>query len=144
MSACPECSAPQGPTGSCREQWDALLALEFSEPSTFHVHFLTVACYQLQHPRTQPLSEDARRQLARALEDVVVHGRAITDVQREMGATFAGATRVRPNEMDGDQASLTSVDRWTTTVADVGPPDPDLHATRVLEWARAIHDDLQR
>lgn len=53
MSAkCPECGAPLPEGGSCRDNFDALLALEWEIPGGPGeiAHFYAVGSYVLQHP----------------------------------------------------------------------------------------------
>ncbi|WP_370323810.1 DUF5946 family protein [Euzebya sp.] len=137
MGTCAECGAPDRDGLGCRGQWDELLALEFSDVRAGPVHFHTVVCYQLQHPAAFTLPTAAREGLRRALEDVVVHDVPISEICSRMGGAFDGAARVR-----GDDAPPPTLRRWSMTVADVGPPDPDVHADRVTAWARAVLADL--
>lgn len=51
MEACPDCGARLGMSETCQSIFDALLALEFSDPAYGEVHFLTVTCFMIQHNR---------------------------------------------------------------------------------------------
>jgi hypothetical protein len=135
---CPECGAPAQRGLSCRQQWDELLALEFSDPRAGKVHFLTVASYELQHPQAFQLDPEARAQILQALEDVVVHDRPVPHVREEMQRRFAGTVNVLTDEPEPSAADRT----WSLTVADVGDPDAHAHAARVRAWARAVYADL--
>ncbi len=132
-STCPECGASDQDGLACRQQWEALLGLEFSDARTWPAHFLTVACYRLQHPQTFGLTEAAREQLWRALANVVEQGQSVDEARRAMQRTFDGATRVRAK-------AVTPVARvaWSRTVADVYPPEPMAHVERVWAWARSM------
>lgn len=136
---CDECGASTRDGLTCREQFDELLALEFSDPLAGRVHFQTVATYQLQHPVAFPLTREGRGQLVDALRDVVVGGLAVTEVRDRMGHAFEGASRVVDREPAGPD--LPSPE-WSMTVADIGPPDPSTHAGRVTEWGSAVLSDL--
>lgn len=142
MATCDECGAAEQRGLSCREQWDELIALEFSDAQAGSVHFLTVACYQLQHPQAFPLRTVARDGLRRALADVVLRDRPVTEVRDELARTHDGATRVRPG--DGEDVAVATPDRWSCTVADVGQPDAGLHVARVRQWAGCVLEDLDR
>lgn len=137
---CPGCGAPRQRGLTCREQWEELLALEFSDLRAGRVHFLTVACYQLQHPSSFALSPEATEQLRSALEDVVVHQRPVTAVRDEMQQAFTGSRRVR----SAGSAETTPSSTWSVTVADLGAPDPLEHEERIHRWARAVLDDVSR
>ena len=137
MATCDECGAGVQRGLSCREQWDELIALEFSDAHAGAVHFLTVSCYQLQHPRAFPLATAARDQLRGALADVVLRDRPVTEVRDEVAHAVEGSRRVR----DDDPAPSPAV-VWSCTVADLGPPDAGLHTARVRHWAEAVVQDL--
>jgi hypothetical protein len=135
MDGCPECGAPPRRGLTCRQQWDELLALEFSDPRAAPVHLLTVACYQLQHPRTFPLNAAARQQLRELLEDVVIRGRPVAAVRDAMQRRFDGPTRV---EVQGDDQHAPPQGVWTMTVRQVGDADPDAHVASVRRWAESV------
>ena len=138
MGACPQCGAPDRDELTCRAQWDELLALEFSDARAGSVHFLTVACYQLQHPESFPLDPDVRQQLRGALHDVLVHDRPMAEIRDAVQRRYDGARRVRA----ATPAPARRQRPWSRTVHDVGPPDADHHVERVRAWARGVHRDL--
>lgn len=51
MEPCPDCGARFDGNKTCQSIFDAFLALEFSDPAYGEVHFLTVACFMIQHNR---------------------------------------------------------------------------------------------
>lgn len=138
MASCAECGASDRDARSCREQWDELLALEFSDVRAGPAHFLTVACYQLQHPAAFRLGEAMLGQLRISLERVVVEGVPVEQVRRDASRSFDGPQRVRD-----DGTAPPPMLAWSRTVADVGPPDPASHLERVRAWAEAILADLE-
>ncbi len=136
MATCDECGAASQRGLDCREQWDELISLEFSDVRAGAVHFLTVTCYQLQHPRAFPLAVAARDTLTQALADVVVRDRPVTDVRDEVAHAVEDAH-------PADEAPAPSpAMRWSCTVADLGPPEPGLHTARVRQWAGAVVQDM--
>lgn len=139
MTTCDECGAQPRDGMACRQQWDELLALEFTDPRAGSVHFLTVACYQLQHPASFRLTAEARRWLEDALRDVVMHGQPAMAVRDTLQRAYDGHRRVR----DTATAPAPRV-RWSATVADVGVGDPERHAARVRAWAVSVLSDLDR
>jgi hypothetical protein len=135
VAACPECGAPPRRGLTCRQQWEELLALEFSDPRAGPVHFLTVGCYQLQHPRAFPLGQEARSALRDLLEEVVLHGLPVAAARDVMQRRFEGPARVSVSDDDVVQPSGTV---WSSTVADVRGPDPDTHVSHVRRWAASV------
>lgn len=135
MDGCLECGAPSRRGLTCRQQWDELLALEFSDVRAAPVHFLTVTCYQLQHPRSFPLSDEARRQLRELLEDVAVRGRSVAAVRDALQRRLDGPARVRPGD---EEPGATPQVAWSITIAQLGDPDPDTHVASIRRWAAAV------
>lgn len=103
------------------------------------MHFLTVTCYQLQHPQAHPLSARARARLRDALADVIERGRSVADARDDMQRAFDGAHRVRASP--DDAAPRGTARTWTLTVADLHPLDAATHAGSVTSWARAVLAD---
>jgi hypothetical protein len=135
MATCPACGAPPRRGLTCRQQWDELLALEFSDPRAGTVHFLTVACYQLQHPRAFPLGQEARSALRDLLEEVVSHGLPVAAARDVLQRRFDGPARVSVSDHDAVPPSGTV---WSSTVADVRGPDPSTHVSHVRRWAASV------
>lgn len=50
-NSCPECGAVLSKDSSCQTIFDSFLVLEFTVPGYGDVHFLTVACFMIQHGR---------------------------------------------------------------------------------------------
>lgn len=107
------------------------------------VHHLTVTTYQAQHPES--LARDA---LALYDEALVRHA-AVADrdplgdglrswLHDRLGATFAGATRVR-----SDRPVAHDRPSWTTTLADVDLANDDGYAAAAAVWAAATGRDLE-
>lgn len=53
---CPECGAKWSAETTCQSIFDSFLILEFTDPAYGSVHFLTVACFMIQHG---PYSDEA-------------------------------------------------------------------------------------
>jgi hypothetical protein len=111
-----------------REQEDRELAAE---------HFLTVACYHLQHPAQ--FTDDALAGLRRAVIDRLDQGTPVPTLRKRASAEFEGSRRVlRPGAEGRVVARL-----WPMTVADVCTME-DLGgaAGRVKQWAASIRSQL--
>jgi hypothetical protein len=137
MEVCAECGAPRRRGLTCRQQWDELLALEFSDPRAAPVHLLTVACYQLQHPRTFPLTAEARHRLRELLEDVVLRGRPLGEARDALQQRFDGPARVAA----AAEPVAAAPAAWSMTIVQVGGPDPDIHVATVRRWAASVCEE---
>jgi hypothetical protein len=123
---------------TCRDRLGLLLAWEAQDAALLAEHFLSVACFNLQHPAQ--LTEAARDGLRDAFVARMDQGTAIVELRRRVGRVAAGATRVlRP---EGDRRPV--LRRWRMTIADVvGPEGPAGAAGRVRAWAAAVRDELE-
>jgi len=134
---CPECGAPSVNGLSCWEILGMLLAWEYDDPRLQAEHFLTVACYNLQHPAQ--LSEAALTGLQAAFIEHLDHGLAVAEIRRRVGKAAAGATRVLKPEGERRPA----LRQWAMTIVDVYLPDqPEGAAGRVRAWAAVIRRAL--
>jgi hypothetical protein len=138
---CPECGAPTPEGGSCRDNFHALLLLEWDIPGGpgYLSHSYAVACYGLQHPDTMNYTAAALAGLRASLADAL-DGRATLDDLRRRA--FDGAVRV--TRRAGDAAVPWRRGSWPMTVADVLTVDADAgaYAERVLRWARSVREAL--
>ena len=135
--ACPECAAPLVNGLTCWEQLGAVLAWEVNDPELAAEHFLTVACYNLQHPAQ--FTDEALAWLRSAFADHLDRAVAVGQLRRRAGRQFEGRTRVlRP----ASEQSPT-LRQWNRTVADVYLPDRRAGAAeRVRAWAAAVREGL--
>lgn len=104
------------------------------------VHFLTAACYQLQHPASWSLDEGVRNQRLESLRLVMEDDIPVEEIRRQMGERYEGAHRV----VGTDAPDVSPPRTRSYTVADVGPPDAQSHADRIRIWARAVIDEPGR
>jgi hypothetical protein len=114
-----------------------LLAREQEDPELLAAHYLTVACYNLQHPAR--FTEDALVSLERGLIDHLDHGIPVPVLRRRAAAAFDGRTRVlvKPPERRPLRR------HWKMTIADVWLPEfPEGAAERVRVWAASIRSSL--
>jgi hypothetical protein len=137
-AACPECGAPLLGSLSCSEQFGAVLAWEAHDPELLAEHFLTVACYNLQHPAQ--FTEEALAGLRAALIDRLDSGVAVEELRRRAARIFNGPKRVLKREAERHPV----LRRWPLTIADVYIPDrPQGAAERVRRWAAAIRGEMR-
>lgn len=135
--SCPECGARSATGLSCQELFWLLLAREQEDPELLAEHFLTVACYNLQHPAQ--FTDGAIANLRAALIDRLDHGVTVPELRRRASRAFDGPRRVLRNETERRPV----LERWPLTIADVWLPDQlDGAAGRVRAWAASIRSRL--
>jgi hypothetical protein len=118
---------------SCWELLGLLTAWEYDDPELQAEHFLTVACYNPQHPAQ--FTEATLAGLQALFIERVDHGLGIAEIRRRVGKAAAGATRVFRPETERSPV----LRQWTMTIADVYLPDqPEGAAGRVRAWAAII------
>lgn len=135
--SCPECGAPAVDGLGCDGQLGLIIGWESGNPELFAVHFLTVACYNLQHPAK--FTDEAIAGLRATLIEVLDEGLPIAEVRRRTSARYDGERRVmRP---EGDRRPVSRP--WRMTIADVcAPRTTDGAAERVRAWAAAVRSEL--
>jgi hypothetical protein len=136
-ASCPECGAPRLEGMTCWEQLGLLIAWEYDDPELRAEHFLTVACYNLQHPAQ--FTDDALAGLKAAFIEHLDNGLAVTEIRRRVGKASEGNRRVLKDEAERHPA----LRAWSRTIADVYTPDrPEGAAGRVRAWAASIRMEL--
>jgi hypothetical protein len=138
VNTCPECGAPSRDGRSCREQFDALMALEYNDPEGLGaVHHLTVLCYVLQHPSRYSMPAVIWGKAA--LKAAVQHSVPPRELRRQAGRLFGGSARVR------GVLPIAGLHRtqWKMTIADVYGCDPGEYTNRVEAWARSIAGQIE-
>jgi hypothetical protein len=136
---CPECGALSVGGMGCWEMLGALIAWEYADADLLREHFLTVACYNLQHPAQ--FTEATLAGLRAVFIERLDHNLPIAEIRRRVGQAAQGKTRVlRP------AAERTPrLRRWEMTIADVYiPAEPQGAADRVRAWAATIRRVLAR
>ncbi len=104
VKRCAECGAVLANEDSCQAIFDALLVLEFSNPAYGEVHFLTVACFMIQHGR---YSDEGLAWIGKTLRRYLEEGLTGEEVQR-----------IAAEDTGSDQR------RWKVTRAPDAPPPP--------------------
>ena len=134
---CPECGAPRVQGLSCWEMLGMLLAWEYDDPELQAEHFLTMACYNLQHPAQ--FTEATLAGLRAVFIEKLDYGLAVAEIRRRVGKAAAGATRV----LKPEEERRPVLRQWAMTIADVYLPDqPTGAAVRVRAWAAVIRRAL--
>lgn len=142
-SQCPECGAPVGPgASSCRENFEALLALEWEIPGGPGevAHFFAVATYGIQHPGSMGYTANTVEGLVGAVRSVLAGTTTMEDVRRNVrkAATAAGRITRRGDEPIPHHP----VGEWPINVTDVLAGGTAEYAERVSDWAASVIDVL--
>ena len=135
---CPQCGAMISDGVQCRDRFDQCLALEYELPAAFgKVHFLTVACYMLQHNAySREAWLEARDMVAQLIRQEIPP---------------AGIRKENRQRLDNGHrtwsitkgAKLSEFDRivWSRTIADVRFDSPENYCTDIESWAKSLLED---
>jgi hypothetical protein len=122
---------------SCQELFWLLMAREQEDPELFAAHFLTVTCYNIQHPAQ--FKEEAVVWLEQGLIEHLDHGTPVAELRKRAAARFQGNTRVLVKEAKRRPVRR----RWPMTIAEVCLPERlEGAAERVKTWAASIRSSL--
>lgn len=143
--SCLECGAPVPQGGSCRDNFDALLLLEWQIPGGPGevAHFYAVATYGLQHPDTMNYTADMVVAMRDSVADVLEGRLTINELRLRVGRAAAGTVRV--TRRPGEEATVVwRRGGWPMTVADVLTVgvETDAYSSRVTQWARSAVEAL--
>ena len=137
---CPECGAPLPESGTCQENFHALLYLEAAVPGAPGglLHFYAVACYGLQHPDSFGYNQAALEGVHNCMVELVDGKTTLDQVRRATRQAVNGSTRVR--RRDGETVQW-RYGAWSMHVGEVLEGGMEGYAERVTAWARAIRND---
>jgi hypothetical protein len=114
-----------------------LLAREQEDPELAAEHFLTVACYNLQHPAR--FTDEALAGLRQAVIDRLDDGTPVPTIRKRASAAFGGSRRVQRPVAERRVVAR----KWPVTVVNVcGMEDFEGAAARVKQWAASIRSQL--
>ncbi len=144
VNTCPECGAPLPEGASCRDNLNALLALESQltgEP-VYLAHFYAVTSYGLQHPDSMNYNAEALTFLHTALADLLDGRATLEQVRLRMRRAFNGPTRI--TRRPGEASPPWRRGGWPMNVADVLDVEPSAEAylERVTQWARSACETI--
>ncbi len=138
---CPQCGAMLNEAASCQEIFDSFLVLEYTDPDYGAVHFLTVACFLIQHGH---YSDEGLAWICRMLQAYLEGG--LTDGQLRKLAAKDTDNRTRTWKVnraasDPPQPKV----KWTMTIADVAANSQDAkgYCESVKKWARITVDEMK-
>ncbi len=140
-TTCPSCGAALQGDRTCQTVFDEFLALEFTDAGYGAVHFLTVACYMVQHGQ---YSDEGLAWIEQQLRDHLEGGVPVERIRRqaarEVGQDQRGwkITR-RPGDPPQEKAA------WSMTIMTIAAAAHDAASYRALvtEWARVTLREMQ-
>lgn len=142
---CPECGAPVPEGGTCKDNFHALLALEWQVPDGAGAiaHFFAVSAYGLQHPESMHYTAEALAWLRSAVTEAIETGCSVEELRASAQAQSheSGAHVTRHGD---DPVPAWGRSSWTTTVADVIAGGVDDYGGRVKAWASATLSDIDQ
>ena len=138
---CPECGAPVPDGGTCRDNFHALLALEWDVRggAGLIAHFFAVSAYGLQHPDTMRYTVEAIEWLRSAVGEALETGCSVESLRASARVQGESAHVTR---REGDPVPSWGVECWTTNVADVLARGTEGYAVRVRDWASSAISDI--
>lgn len=143
LDVCGECGASVPPNGSCRDNFNAMLALEWEvgapAPAGQLAHFYAVSTYVLQHPDTMGYTVESLAWLRRSVSDMIADGVSVHELRKQ--ARDQGE-KSRVTRREGDPVPHWNVRTWTMTVVDVLDGGVDGYCERARQWADSALSDL--
>jgi hypothetical protein len=138
---CAECGADLREGTTCHTIFESFMALEFSNPAYGEVHFLTVACFMIQHRR---YSDEALSWVRTALRTYLDAGITGRELSRRAASALGQTSRAWKILRQPDAPPLPDI-AWDITIADVVPSahDATLYREHVTQWARRTLEQLE-
>jgi Family of unknown function (DUF5946) len=132
-NTCPECGALLGEGETCQSIFESFLALEYSDPGYGKVHFLTVACFMIQHGR---YSDDALVWIAEKLLLNLEEGVPAEKIRRRAAKETEQSGRSWKVNRSPDAPPLPKI-VWSMTIADVAARyrDTESYCELMIDWA---------
>jgi len=138
---CLVCGAYFSEDTSCQAVFDSFLALEFSLPAYGAVHFLTVACFMIQHHR---YSDEALCWIEGQLRAYFEQGRLPDQIRQQANRDADQRSRTWKVVRPPDARSLPQV-HWSMTIAEVAGhfEDGRQYCALIRRWARSTLDEMK-
>ncbi len=146
-TTCPGCGARLPDEITCQDIFDAFLVLEFTDPGYGAVHFLTVACFMIQHGR---YSDAGLTWIEQKLRAHLEQGLPVDQIRQQANRDADQSKRAWKVTRPPDAPPLPKIP-WSLTIAAVAPgyplsapaPEPALYQQRVQQWARITLREMQ-
>jgi hypothetical protein len=137
---CPECGASWWEVNTCQSVFDSFLVLEFTDPAYGVVHFLTVACFMIQHGR---YSDEALQWIQETLRAYFDENLTPTQLRQRAVEGTRSDTRKWNIRRASDAPHPTRV-MWSMTIMDVARQyhDAPSYCHLVQKWARLTLQEM--
>lgn len=138
---CPECEAALQNGVTCQSIFDDFLVLEFTDPEYGAVHFLTVACFMIQHGR---YSDEGLIWIEKRLRDHLEKGVPVDQIRRQAaGEANQSIRKWNIIRRPGDSPQMKIA--WTMTIGDVASKYHDAASYRafIQQWGRSILAEMK-
>lgn len=137
---CAECGAVLPEGKNCQALFGECLSFEYTNESYGQVHFLTVACFMIQHGR---YSDEALAWIQPMLR-VYLEGQLTAQQIRLQAAMDIDPIRQWKVTRQADALPLPRI-AWTMTIADVTQnlQSPERYCEKVKQWARATLQQVE-
>ncbi len=138
---CPECGAVLGESGSCQDIFDEFLVLEFTDPGYGEVHFLTVACFMIQHGR---YSNEGLVWIDQTLRAYLEEGLTHAQLRRLAAKDTSSGTRTWKVTRAADAPPQPKIG-WSMTIADVASryQDAESYCELIKAWGRRTLQEME-
>jgi hypothetical protein len=133
-STCPDCGAPQTDEMTCQTAFDTFLSLEYVDPAYGAVHFLTVACFMIQHNR---YSDVGLIWIQNTLGEYLEKDLSLDQLRQLASQGTDSGSRSWKVTRSKDAPPLPKV-AWSMTIIDVARQytDADSYRDLITQWAR--------
>jgi hypothetical protein len=134
---CPECGAPNS---LCKERFDELLILEFTDAGYGTVHHLTVAAYMVQH--SSKMTREGWLYERDLLRQFLVENKPPQLVRRQVKDTVdSGKRKFKIKSKTG--LPVINKTTWTKTILDVRTENAEVYCEDINDWARSVLEDAE-
>lgn len=135
---CAQCGANHASDETCQQRFEACLALEYENPTTYGaVHLLSVACYMLQHNLYSREGWLETRELVR----LTINQEATTADIRKMNRDRLDSGVRKWSVTKGAKLAQFAAIRWARTIADIQLENPEGYVSDVKQWAISVVED---
>jgi hypothetical protein len=138
---CAACGAVLPAGSTCQTIFDEFLSLEYTNPAYGQVHFLTVACFMIQHGC---YSDEGLRWIQSTLRTYLEHQLTGQQLRQLAAKGTDGATRTWKVTRQPDEPPLPKV-AWSMTITDVAHymQDAESYCEQVKQWARTTLQQME-
>lgn len=146
-SPCPECGAPLRQGKDCQTIFNEFLVLEFTDPAFGEVHFLTVACFMIQHRR---YGDQGLVWIEQKLRENLDQGISASQIRDEAAGAVGQDQRDWKVTRRPGEPPLPPI-AWSMTIQNVdagyvdtyGMPNAERYRALIQQWARVTVEEMQ-